>query len=173
MKKIIAVVLVGIVASAVVFADTVTNRLGQVMTVTKLSDTMAASTAVADQSVLVNRAGEVGMVVANVAITASTAAGSYDISLTDLPKGAILMKNAIIEVTTALGPATSTNALAIGGVTVVSADNSTLHSTGIKDVTVTPAMTTAADKLALTLTGSAATSGVFTVYLPYTLGTAR
>lgn len=169
MKNLLIVALV--IAGISVQAATVTNQIGQVMTVTKLSDSMAASTVVADQSKLATMVGQIGVLVANCKITSSTT-GAVDISLATLPKGAILMEDALIEVTTAVEPATSTNSLAIGGITVL-AEGVTLNATGIKAAVATVGMTTSADKLALTVTGDAATNGNFTVYIPYLLGTAQ
>lgn len=171
MKKILAVALVILAVAGVAQAATVTNRLGQVMTVTKFSDTMAASTAVGDNSVYATRVGEVGMQVVHYKITSGDT-GTIDIAINNLPKGSILLENALIEVNTAVTPATSTNSLAVGGITVL-ATGDTLNATGIKAAVATPGITTSADKLALTITGNAATAGEFTVYLPYILGTAQ
>lgn len=169
MKKLLIAALV--VAGISVQAATVTNQIGQVMTVSKLSEAMAASTVITDQSKLATMVGQIGVLVANCKITASTS-GSVDISLATLPKGAILMEDAFIEVTTAVEPATSTNSLAIGGITVLATGDS-LNTTGIVPAVATIGMTTSADKLALTVTGDAATNGNFTVYIPYLLGTAQ
>lgn len=168
MNKLFALlVLVGIVASTAP-AATVTN-LGQVITVTKLSETSDAGTTVADQSVYATPTSRKGLIVAQCKITSSTAS-SLDFGY-EVPQGAILGEEAVIEVETAVLPATSTNSIAVGGVTVL-ATGVTLGSTGIKQAVSTPGITTAADKLTLTVTGSAATSGVFTVYIPYILGNA-
>lgn len=172
MKKFFVAALVLSAVAGFAQAATVTNSIGQVMTVSKLSEAMAASTVVTDQSRLAHAVGEIGVLVANCKITSSTAVGAHDISLATLPKGAILMEDAFIEVTTALEPATSTNSLEVGGITVL-ATGVTLQSTGIKAAVATIGMTTAADKLSLTLSGDAATNGNFTVYIPYLLGTAQ
>jgi len=88
-----------------------------------------------------------------------------------VPKGAILLENAVVEVTTAVLPSTSTNAIAAAGQAVV-ATGVTLGSTGIKAAVSTPVVTTAAGSVVLTVTGDAITSGVFTVYIPYIQGVA-
>lgn len=170
MKKLFVAMLVAVVAG-MLQAATVTNGLGQVITVTKLSETMAASVAVADQSVYATRVGEQGVLVVHYKITSGDT-GTIDIAINDLPKGAILLENGVIEVTTAITPATSTNSLAVGGAAVL-ATGVTLNATGIKSAVAASAITTSADKLALTITGDAATAGEFTVHLPYLLGTAQ
>jgi hypothetical protein len=162
------IVVAGLVLAAVAFsvqAATVTNRLGQVMTVSKMSEAMAASTLAGDLLQPVNT------LVVHYKVTSGDT-NAIDISTTDLPKGAILMEDALIEVTTAVTPATSTNSIAVGGITVL-ATGVTLNATGIKQAVATPGITTSADKVALTITGDAATAGEFTIYLPYVMGTAQ
>lgn len=171
MKKILAVALVFSVVAGFAQAATVTNRLGQVMTVTKFSDTMAAGTAVGDNSVYATRVGEQGMQVVHYKITSGDT-GSIDIASTALPKGSILLENAVIEVTTALAPATATNSLTVGGVTVLGAGIAMTNAI-VHQAVPTPGITTSADKLSLNIIGDAATAGEFTVYLPYILGTAQ
>jgi hypothetical protein len=103
---------------------------------------------------------------------AGLAAGTHDIGTVDIPKGTILLENALIEVVTALAPATSTNALAVGSISIL-ATGTTLNATGIDAAVATAGITTAADKIALTITGDAATAGKFVIYLPVMAGTAR
>lgn len=171
MKKVLAVVLVGLfVGGLSAQAGVVTNQ-GKVITVNLLSETANAGTIVKDLSTIPIQGGDRrGMIVAECKITASTT-GTVDISLEDVPKGAILLPGAI-EIKTAVTPATSTNSLAIGGVTVL-ATGVTLGTTGLAAVAGTLGQTTSADKLALVITGSAATNGNFTVYIPYILGNAQ
>lgn len=171
MKKVTALFVVALLALGIlgsVQAATVTNQ-GQVITVTLHSETADAGTVKVDQSTYATPNQRSGVIVAHCAITESTT--SLDIGAT-VPKGAIVLPYPVIEVATAILPATATNALAVGGVTLLSA-GTTLGSTGIKQGSLAaPAITTSADKLTLTITGSAATSGVFTVYAPYILGNA-
>jgi len=171
MNKLFAGLMVAACLASVVQAATVTNQLGQVMTVSKMSEAMAASQATNDLSVVPGKSGEMGMAVAHYKITSGDT-GAIDISLNNVPKGAILLENAVIEVYTAITPATSTNALAVGGISVLAA-GVTLNATGIKQAVATPGITTAADKIALTITGDAATAGEFTVFVPYILGVAQ
>ena len=171
MKKLMFVLAVFILAANVSMAVTTTNALGQIVTVSTLSEEMAASVAVADLSVYPKKVGEYGMAVAHCKITASTS-GSVVLSVQNLPKGAILLENAVIEVTTAITPATSTNTVTVGGVTAL-ATGVTLNATGIKQAVATPAITTSAGKVTLAITGDPATAGEFTVYLPFVLGTAQ
>lgn len=164
MKKLILVSLL-IAAAGIAQAASVTNSLGQVMTVTKLGELMAASTAARD---IVQ---PMGVLTVHYKVTSGDT-NAIDISTTDLPKGALLLEDALIEVTTAVTPATSTNSIAVGGITVL-ATGVTLNATGIKQAVATPGITTSTDKVALTITGDAATAGEFTVYLPYVMGTAQ
>lgn len=168
MKKLFAfLALVGLAAG--LQAATVTNQ-GQVITVTKLNETADAGTVVEDQSVYAKSGDRRGMIVAECKITSSTT-GTNEFSLENVPKGAILLEDAVIEVATAVTPATSTNAIIVGGVTVL-AEGVTLGSTGIKAAVANPGITTAAGKVSLVVTGSAATNGNFTVFLPYVQGNA-
>lgn len=92
----------------------------------------------------------------------------------NLPKGAVILEDSFIEVETAVLPAAGTAALAVGGVTFLS-DGNILEATGIDPLTDAnlPNITTAADKPYITVTGTDATQGVFTVYLNVLLGNAR
>lgn len=167
MKKLfVLLALLGLVAS--LEAATVTNQ-GQVITVTKLSEVADAGTVGEDQSVYATPINRQGLVVATCKVTESTTSLEFG---STVPKGAILLENGVIEVTTALSPAgTETNSITVGGLTVLSAGTG-LSSTGIKAVSLAgTGITSAAGKCTLTITG-AATGGVFTVYLPYILGNA-
>jgi hypothetical protein len=139
-----------------------------------MSELSAAGTVTKDESVYprsgVDRRGI--HVVHYEVPAAGLAAGAHDIGTVDLPKGTILLEDAVIEVQTAILPATSTNALAVGGITVL-ATGVTLNATGIDAAVSSPGITTADDKLALTVSGSTATAGVFTVYLPIVAGNAQ
>lgn len=169
MKKILGFVVIASLAmyACLSQAVTVTNQ-GQVITITTLDGVADAGTATADQSTYATPTARDGLIVAHCAITESST--SVDFGST-VPKGSILLEDAVIEVATAVNPATATNSIAVGGITVLAA-GVTLNSTGIKQAVATPGITTSADKLTLSITGSAATSGVFTVYLPYVLGNA-
>lgn len=172
MKKLFGIMACLAVAGFAV-AATVTNR-GEVITVGLLSENGEGSaTVVKDQSVYATPTDRRGIHVVHYEVPAAgLAAGAHDIGTVDLPKGSILLEDAVIEVQTAVLPATSTNALAIGGITVL-ATGTTLNATGIDAAVATPGITTAADKLALTVSGSTATAGVFTVYIPYIMGNAQ
>lgn len=165
MKKIVTLFAIMVLAAGMLNAATVTNRLGQVITVSTLSEAMVASTLVRDAI------QPSGVLVVHYKVTSGDT-GAIDISTSDLPKGAILLENAVIEVTTAVTPATSTNSVAVGGITVL-ATGVSLNATGIKQAVATPGITTSTDKVALTITGDPATAGEFTVYLPYVMGTAQ
>jgi hypothetical protein len=173
MKKVLALALVALVGiAACVYAVTITNQ-GQVITITKLSESMAAGTASEDQSVYATPIDRRGLHVVRYSVPAAGISGTVDIGEVNLPKGSILLEDAVIEVSTAFLPANATtNALAIGGITVL-ATGTDLGSTGIKAAVATAGITTAADKLAITVTGGTATQGVITVYLPYIMGNAQ
>ena len=163
-----ALVAVCCVAAVVAYAATGTN-LGRTYTQSIASE-MTASTQAQNATRYAQRVGERGLLVAqyNLALGAS---GSVSLVGCTVPKGAILLEDAVIEVTTAVLPAASTNAIAVGGVTVL-ATGITLGSTGIKAAVTTAAVTTSAAAPVLTITGTTATSGVFTVYMPYIQGSA-
>jgi hypothetical protein len=172
--KILASALALFMIVSVAQALTITNR-GQVITINTLTDDgpLGSSTVSKDISKYATQEDRLGLFIASYDFaTDGGAVGAIDLGSVDLPKGAILLKEAVIEVSTAVLPATSTNALAVGGVTVL-ATGTTLGSTGIKAGVTTSGITTADDKIALTVSGDAATSGVFTVYLPYILGNAQ
>lgn len=169
MKKILAVVLIVLVSAVLSQAATVTNSLGQVMTVTKLSETMAASTVDVDRSTYATDVGQVGVIVAHYKF-ATGEANPIEISKQNVPKGAILLGSRVIQVTT--GCTSTTNcALTVGGVTVLAA-GANLATAGIVAST-TPVMTTSAGKVTLTSVGVVPTNGEFTVHIPYVLGTAQ
>jgi hypothetical protein len=150
-------------------AITITNQ-GQVITITKMSEVADAGTVTKDQSVWATPSDRRGLHVVRYALSGSTT-GTVDVTTDQLPKGSILLEDAVIEVSQALSP-TSTAALAIGGITVVAAGTD-LNSTGIKTAVATPGITTAADSLALTISGAISTGGTFTVYIPYLMGNAQ
>ena len=169
--KVLGLILgLALVVSVAAYAVTVTNQ-GQVITVTTLDEVAADGTVLKDQSVYDSGADLRGLIVAHCKITASTS-GSEVFGTVNVPKGAILLENGVIEVYEAVLPATSTNAITVGGVTVL-ATGTTLGSTGIKAAVSSAAITTSAGKAPLVISGSAATSGVFTVYLPYVRGMAQ
>jgi hypothetical protein len=143
-------------------------------TVTLLSETANAGTAVNDDlSTYANGVGKSGVIVGEYskAVDGTLAAGAHYLRGGTVPKGAILLEPAIDEVSTAILPATSTNALAVGGVTLLTT-GTTLNATGIDALVSSAAMTTSASKIVLTVSGSTVTAGVFRVYLPYIQGTA-
>jgi len=161
-------VLSAVITSAV--AKSVTTLSGHTVTVGVLSDLETSKAT--DATVYAMRPGYQGTLVATYDFALQGgAAGAISLPGATVPKGAILLENAVIEVNTAILPATSTNAIAVGGVAVL-ATGTTLGSTGIKAAVSSPVVTTSAGAVTLTISGSAATSGVFTVYIPYILGTA-
>ena len=168
-------ILVGVLALfalvAQVQAKSVTNR-GETFTVNTLTDDgpLGSSTRVEDISKVPTQQDRLGVYIASYDFsTDGGAVSSIDLSIEDVPKGMILLENAVVEVYEAVAPAGAQTALAVGGVTVLTA-GTTLGSTGIKQVVTTPGITTADDKIALTISGSVATAGKFTVYLPVVLG---
>jgi hypothetical protein len=173
MKKVFASISALLVGASLALAVTVTNQ-GQVITITTLEDVAAAGTGKDyDQSQL-NLTARSGYIVStyDVAVHGGTV-GAHTFGVT-VPKGAILLEGACIEVNQAVQPAASTNAIALGGVTLVATGASTINSVGIKDLAaVVPAITTAAGQPTLTISGEVATSGVFTLYLPIMWGNAR
>ena len=172
MKKF--AICLGIVAliSAAVYAATVTNDLGGTTTVSLMSEITTTPHVDKDQSVYATPTDRRGLYVAHYEVPAAGITGAVDIALVNLPKGSILLENGVIEVQTAVLPAAGTASLAVGGITVLS-DGNTLEATGIDAAVATPGITTAADKLAITVSGTVATQGVFTVYLPYVMGNAQ
>jgi len=166
MKKLLAVVLIALVAMSLsARAATVTNQ-GQVITVTKLSETADAGTVMEDQSVYATPANRLGLIVAECTVPSDTT--SLDFGPT-VPKGAILLENGVIECSTTVATATNVS-IAVGSITVL-AGGSALSS-GISAAVASPGITTSADRLTLTIAGDAATAGKFMVYLPYILGNA-
>ena len=169
MKKLFISMLLVAVAASFAQAATVTNRIGQVMTVSKLSEAMAASVATADRSTYPTDVGQVGVIVAHYKFV-SGESNPLEISSQNVPKGAILLGNRVIEVTTGL-TSTTNCALTAGGVTILAAGAS-LATAGIVAST-TPVMTTSAGKVTLTTVGEVPTNGEFTVHIPFVLGTAQ
>lgn len=176
MKKFSSIIVCALILAgicSVASAATVTNSLGGVTTVTLLEEVADAGTVVKDQSVYATPTDRRGIHVVHYEVPAAgLAVGAHDIGTVNLPKGSILLDSSVIEVQTAVLPAGSTNTLAIGSVNVL-ATGTTLNATGIDAAVPTPGITTAADKLAITVAGNAATSGVFTVYLKYIMGNAQ
>ena len=162
-KLVIGSVVVLALAAITLFAADVTNR-GRTFTVGLMSE-MTQSTAVDTKTDWL--VGDTAVWVVDVVVPAdglSTAAHEFGI---EMPKGMILLEDAVIEVTSAVLPTNSTIAIAIGGVTVATAANLTA---GVKTAVATPAATTAAGKLTVTVATAAATDGAFTVYLPVLAG---
>jgi len=154
-------------------AASVTSR-GETISVTLLSENPEGSTTVTKDESVWPRAGvdRRGIYVIHYEVPAAGITGAVDLVDWEIPKGTIFEEDAIIEVQTAILPDAGTAALACGGVTLLAAGND-LESTGIKDLDVGPAITTADDKPYITIAGTTATSGVFTVYLPVILGNAQ
>lgn len=167
--KILAGILAVVAIVAVAQAKSITYR-GQTFDVQVLSEDgpLGSSTVVKDLSVRPTQSDRRGLYVATYAFGVNGGV-TVDISSEDIPKGVICLEDAVIEVYEAIAPATSTNSLSVGGVTLL-ATGTTLNSTGIKAAVATAAQTTSADKIALTVTGDAATAGIFTIYLPVILG---
>jgi hypothetical protein len=167
--KIFAGILALVAIVAVAQAAEVTNR-GQTFTVNKLSEGLGDQTKTIDLTVPGTQGDRRGIAIATYDFSVHGGAiGTIDISLNDIPKGTILLENAVIEVSTAILPADSTNAIALGGVSIL-ATGTTLNATGIDAAVPTIGVTSADDKIALTISDNAATQGVFTVYAPTVLG---
>jgi len=161
MKKIKNYLVAGVAVLTLVCAVSV----AQAGTLETLGD---AGTVTQDQSVYATPMDRRGIHVVHYTVPATGISGAVNIGTVDLPKGSILLPG-FIEVQTALIPATSSNAIAIGGVAILAA-GTTLNASGIDEVTGTAGITTAADKMYITVTGDDATGGVFTVYQPYIMG---
>jgi hypothetical protein len=173
LKYVACVALVALFGVAVQ-AATVTNR-NQEIEVTLMSEgTDGSLTVVKDQSVWpnmgVDRRG-IYVVTYSLPTDSITAAGTVDLAEWEVPKGTILLEDAVIEVSTAVDPTWATNSVAVGGITVIPA-GSTFGSTGIKAAVATPGITTSDDEITLTL-GAASSNGVFTIYIPVVLGNAQ
>jgi len=172
-EKLITVVAMGLLGGvAGLIAATGTN-LGRVYTQPIMSDGMTASTAAINATRYAQRVGQDGLLVARFELGTETQ--TVDLVGCTVPKGAILLGDAVIEVTTAVNPTDCTNLIAVGGVTIL-ANGVTLATTGIKTTTLatTQGMTTSEDVPYITflVTGTVPTSGVFTLYMPYIQGTA-
>jgi len=174
MKRFACVVLAALLVGLVVArAATVTNQ-GESITVTLMSETADAGTVEKNPSVEPQAGTDRrGLYVIHYEVPAAgLAAGNHDLTDWDIPKGTILLEDAVIEVQTAIAPATSTNTLTVGGVTIL-AEGTTLNATGIDAAVSSPGITTADDKPYITVGNATATSGVFTIYLPVILGNAQ
>ena len=171
MRNMFVIALSVMVCVSTAMAVTFTNR-GEVISQPTLNDDgpLGSSTVTKDISVWPTQSDRRGLYVATYSFSADGGA-TCDIS-SDIPKGTILLEDAVIEVSTAIAPATSTNAIAVGGIEIL-ATGTTLNSTGIKTAVATPGITTSDDEITLTITGDAATAGVFTIYLPVILGNAQ
>jgi hypothetical protein len=155
-------------------AATVTN-LGNTITVTTMSDLASAGTVTKDQSTPPQSGTmRAGWYIVHYEVPAAGITGAVDIATADIPKGTILLEDAVIEVQTAILPAAGTASLAVGGVTLL-ADGNSLESAAVVSGTAAnlPDITDADDKLAITVSGTTATQGVFTVYLPVVAGNAQ
>lgn len=115
-----------------------------------------------------------GLYVFQYTVPAAGITGAVDIATMSIPKGTVICEDSFIEVETAVLPSAGSAALAVGGVTFL-ADGSILEATGVAPATDAnlPAITTAADYPYITVTGTDATQGVFTVYLSVVGGNAR
>lgn len=150
-------------------AVTVTN-MGQVITITIASETADAGTVVKSQVVEATPTDRRGLIVAHYTVGASDT-GTVYITDFNVPKGAILLENGVMEVYTAITGTNSANTITVGGVTIKPAGTE-LHTTGIKSVVASPAITTSAGRIALVIPGPKPAAGEFTLYLPYILGNA-
>ena len=173
LKQILAAVLGVVIAAGAVYAATGTN-LGRTYTQPLMSDTLTASTAAQNATEYADRVGGRGTLVASYAVSLGTT-GAVTLTGCTVPKGAILLEDAVIEVSTAVLPIApgATVVIAGGGVTVLASNTNTLGTTGIKAAVATAAMATSAAAPTVTFAGGAdITSGAFTVYMPYVQGTA-
>jgi hypothetical protein len=140
-----------------------------------MSDVADAGTVVKNESVWPQYgADRRGLYVFQYTVPAAGITGAVDLVSWSIPKGTVILEDSFIEVETALLPAAGSAALAVGGVTFL-ADGSLLEATGIDPATDAnvPNITTAADVPYITVTGTDATQGVFTVYLSVIGGNAR
>jgi hypothetical protein len=157
-------------------STTVTNR-GKVFTVNTLDGDAAAGTVVEDQSVEATPVDRRGLVVAHYAVPAAGVSNAT-IVLGDftVPKGAILDKDAFVDVVVGIGPSTVSNDLSVGSVKLFD-QSGLLSSSGVKETPATNAtLLTTEGKVTLYLTNASmplCTGGVFTVYIPYILGNQR
>lgn len=157
------------IGAYIVCAEPTTNKTYNVDTVAALKDTSV----VQDQNVYATSTDRRGLIVAHYDFAQKGGAVSAIKIGYPVPKGAILLDDAVIEVQTPINPAGSTNSITLGGVTVLAA-GTTLNSTGIKDTSITPGITTSSNAyVTVNVIGNAATAGVFTVYIPYVLGNAE
>lgn len=175
MKSKILLALVGLFVSVVVQAATVTN-FGQTMEVSLMSELNEGSTTVTqDQSVWPNENDRRGLYVITYSVPASGITGAVDLVDWEIPKGTIFVGGAYVEVKTAILPNAGTAAIACGGVTVMT-DGNKLETAAVDDLDAfitAPVQTTSDDEPTLTISGTLATQGVFTVYLPVLLGNAQ
>jgi len=165
------------VVAAVVFTGTLaqakslTNAAGVVYTQPLMSE-IAANPAAQNATRYAQRVGDQGLLVAKYTLSLG-ATGSVSLVGCVVPKGAILLENAVVEVSTAVLPADETGTVTItsGGATVLASNTNTLASTGIKAAVASAAVTTSAAAPVVAFSGGATvTSGVFTVYIPYIQG---
>jgi hypothetical protein len=161
--------LVLVLAGQNALAVTRTN-MGQVVTVTLASETADAGTVTKNQSVEATPTDRRGLIVAHYTVTA-TDTGTVYITDWNVPKGAILLEDGVMEVYTAITGTNSANTITVGGVTIKAAGTE-LHSTGIKSVVPSPVITTSAGRIALVIADVKPAVGEFTLYLPYILGNA-
>jgi hypothetical protein len=168
--KIGYLLVAALAAAGMAYGVTVTN-LGRVVTVQLMTD-LTPSQQQTDASQYAQRVGQQGVVVATYDLSMG-ATGAVTLEGGTVPKGAILLEDAVIEVVTPFLPAgTATNVITVGGVTVLASNTNSLQAAGIVAAVATPGMTTSAAKPVVTI-GGTATSGVFVVYMPYIQGTAN
>jgi hypothetical protein len=178
---LVAMVAVMLVSASMSFASTttVTNR-GKVFTVNTLDGDAATGTEVEDQSVEATPIDRRGLVVAHYAVPAAGVSNAT-ITLGDftVPKGAIIDKDAFIDVVVGIGPAAVSNEIVVGSYKMVENNGAgLLSSSGVKETAATtPQLLTTGGKVTLVIATNAAqplcTGGVFTVYIPYILGNQR
>lgn len=169
---IAAAIVVAVAGLEVARAATYTNAAGKVYTVSLASE-LTASEAAQNATRYAQRVGEQGLLVAVYDLATDGATGAISLRGCTVPKGAILLEDSFIEVVTGMLPAdgTMTNAITVGGVTVLSASTNALVATNaIVAAVSSAAATTSAEAPVLTITGTA-TAGKFIVYMPYIQGT--
>ena len=143
------------------------------LAVNLMSELSDAGTVTKDESVIPQSGTDRrGLYVIHYEVPAAGITGAVDLVDWEIPKGMILLEDAVIEVQTAVLPATSITAIDVGGVAILGA-GTTLNATGIDAAVWMPGITTADDKPYITVTGDSATSGVFTIYLPVVAGNAQ
>lgn len=175
MNRLFVALAVSALAIGAAFAQSsYTSPLGQTFDVGPASVTTFND--LVDQSDYATVSKREGLIVAHWSVPAYGVTTSATITLKgQVPKGAIFSAPAYIDIQTAILPATATNAIFLqnsGDTNVVTILPATAGGSVAVISTNINTLAKAIDNLdvVLTLTGSAPTSGAFTVFIPYFLG---